>query len=110
MSKSSKRKYVTREVLDDFVLPEGKQQVVKVRQSTSLSAFDVQQQACYRIIIISVSYQNLLTAFYMNTSYYTSSESSGNLFKSFTTRTHSVIKDLPNRELTGHREIERSLN
>ena len=31
MSKSTKRKYVTREVVEDYVEPEGEQEIVKVR-------------------------------------------------------------------------------
>jgi probable RNA-binding protein EIF1AD len=30
MSKATKRKHVTKEVLDEYVLPEGKEQIVKV--------------------------------------------------------------------------------
>ena len=32
MSKATKRKHVTKEVLDDYVLPEGDKQVVKVNR------------------------------------------------------------------------------
>ncbi len=33
MSKATKRKHVTKEVLDQYVLPEGKKEIVKVRCS-----------------------------------------------------------------------------
>jgi probable RNA-binding protein EIF1AD len=34
MSAATKRKHVVKEVLDDFVLPEGSQQIVRVSQLT----------------------------------------------------------------------------
>lgn len=34
MSKATKRKHVTKEVLDDYVVPEPNQQIVKVRKCT----------------------------------------------------------------------------
>lgn len=34
MSKATKRKHVTKEILDDFVLPEGDKIIVKVAKST----------------------------------------------------------------------------
>ena len=36
MSKSTKRKYVTREVVEDYVEPEGEQEIVKVWCSPGL--------------------------------------------------------------------------
>ena len=35
MSKSTKRKHVTREVVEDYVEPEGQQEIVKVRAGCS---------------------------------------------------------------------------
>ena len=39
MSKATKRKHVTKEVLDDFVLPEGDRQIVKVRLLCLMNSF-----------------------------------------------------------------------
>ena len=36
MSKASKRKHVTKEVMDEFVLPEGERKIVKVRDQISM--------------------------------------------------------------------------
>ncbi|XP_033626613.1 probable RNA-binding protein EIF1AD [Asterias rubens] len=42
MSKATKRKHVTREVLDDYNLPEGQQQIVKVTASRGNNLHEVQ--------------------------------------------------------------------
>ena len=47
MSKATKRKHVTKEVLDDYVLPEGNKQIVKVNRSLYSKNFVLGVRVCF---------------------------------------------------------------
>lgn len=51
MSKATKRKYVTKEVLDEFILPEGGQQIVKVTASRGNNLHEVESSDQERFLV-----------------------------------------------------------